>query len=154
MIYLCVYTKGGEKMAGENHNKIRKVLTHVFDKTSNVNNFDDIISKIYRYINEIIPVFFSFDYNNQSNFKAKSITNLIINVKQQFGASVSYPIVHALVGLSLGNQSLNIISFEVEQSEATENEPVHDHYKLQIYNPTDVDIVSDVKLQLVCKGQY
>lgn len=101
-----------------------------------------------------LSMFLQFDYNNQSNFKAKSITNLIINVKQQIGGSVSYPIVHALVGLSLGNQSLNIISFEVEQSEATENEPIHDHYKLQIYNPTDVDIVTDVKLQLICSGDY
>lgn len=98
--------------------------------------------------------FLTFKYNNQSNFKAKSITNLIIDVKQQMGESVSYPIVHALVGLSLGNQSLNIISFEVEQTEGTENEPVHDHYKLQIYNPTDVDIVSDVKLELKCLGNY
>ena len=80
--------------------------------------------------------------------------NLIVNVKQQIGATISYPIVHGLVGLSLGNQSLNLISFELEQSEATESEPVHDHYKLQIYNPTEVDIVSDVKLQLVCNGSY
>lgn len=126
--------------------KIKKVLTHDFEIKGEVQNFDDIIKSL--------PNFLNFDYNNQSNFKAKSITNLIINVKQQIGDSVSYPIVHALVGLSLGNQSLNIISFEVEQSEATENEPVHDHYKLQIYNPTDADIVSNVKLQLKCSGDY
>lgn len=136
-------------MAGEKI-KIKKVLTHDFEIKSEVQNFDDIIINLIK----SLPNFLNFDYNNQSNFKAKSITNLIINVKQQIGDSVSYPIVHALVGLSLGNQSLNIISFEVEQSEATENEPVHDHYKLQIYNPTDVDIVSDVKLQLKCSGDY
>ena len=130
--------------------KIKKVLTHDFEIKGEVQNFDDIIINLIK----SLPNFLNFDYNNQSNFKAKSITNLIINVKQQIGDSVSYPIVHALVGLSLGNQSLNIISFEVEQSEATENEPVHDHYKLQIYNPTDVDIVSDVKLQLKCSGDY
>lgn len=129
---------------------IKKVLTHDFDVNDEVQNFDDIIIQLV----ESLPKFIKFDYNNQSNFKAKSITNLIINVKQQIGDSISYPIVHALVGLSLGNQSLNIISFEVEQSEATENDPVHDHYKLQIYNPTDVDIVSDVKLQLNCSGDY
>jgi hypothetical protein len=130
--------------------KIKKVLTHDFAVDGELQNFDDIIIHLL----ESLPKFLQFDYNNQSNFKAKSITNLIINVKQRIGDSVSYPIVHALVGLSLGNQSLNIISFEVEQSEATENEPVHDHYKLQIYNPTDVDIVSDVKLQLICSGDY
>lgn len=136
-------------MAGEKI-KIKKVLTHDFEIKSEVQNFDDIIINLIK----SLPNFLNFDYNNQSIFKAKSITNLIINVKQQIGDSVSYPIVHALVGLSLGNQSLNIISFKVEQSEATENEPVHDHYKLQIYNPTDVDIVSDVKLQLKCSGDY
>lgn len=130
--------------------KIKKVLTHDFTVDDEVQNFDDIIINLL----ESLPKFIPFIYNNQSNFKAKSITNLIINVKQQIGDSVSYPIVHALVGLSLGNQSLSIISFEVEQSEATENEPVHDHYKLQIYNPTDVDIVTDVKLQLNCSGDY
>lgn len=137
-------------MAGEERKTIKKVLTHDFKVNDKEQNFDDIIINLI----ESLPKFLSFDYNNQSNFKAKSITNLIINVKQQIGNSISYPIVHALVGLSLGNQSLNIISFEVEQSEATENEPVHDHYKLQIYNPTDVDIVSDVKLQLKCSGDY
>lgn len=136
-------------MAGEGK-KIKKVLTHDFSVDDEVQNFDGIIINLL----ESLPKFIQFNYNNQSNFKAKSITNLIINVKQQIGDSVSYPIVHALVGLSLGNQSLSIISFEVEQSEATENEPVHDHYKLQIYNPTDVDIVSDVKLQLKCSGDY
>lgn len=130
--------------------KIKKVLTHDFAVDDEVQNFDGIIMHLLK----SLPMFLQFDYNNQSNFKAKSITNLIINVKQQIGGSVSYPIVHALVGLSLGNQSLNIISFEVEQSEATENEPIHDHYKLQIYNPTDVDIVTDVKLQLICSGDY
>lgn len=141
-------------MSGGNR-LIRKILTHDFEIESNLNvtDFDSLMD----YILSGIPDFYTFNYNNQSNFKSKSITNLIINVKQQRGPSVDsviYPIVHALVGLSLGNQSLNIISFEVELSEATENEPVHDHYKLQIYNPTDVDIVSDVKLQLQCYGDY
>lgn len=131
---------------------IKKVLTYDFpvDDDDTFQNFNDILDIIF----ERLPIFRIFRYNNQSNFKAKSITNLIINVKQQVRDSSIYPIVHALIGLSLGNQNLNIISFEVEQSEPTENEPVHDHYKLQIYNPTDVDIVSDVKLQLKCMGDY
>lgn len=139
-------------MAGEKV-KIKKVLTHDFEVKGEVQNFDDIMQKILDDVRDKVT-FLSFEYNNQSNFKANSITNLNVNVKQQIGATISYPIVHGLVGLSLGNQSLNLISFELEQSEATESEPVHDHYKLQIYNPTDVDIVSDVKLQLVCNGNY
>jgi hypothetical protein len=139
-------------MAGEKV-KIKKVLTHDFEVKGEVQNFDDIMQKILDDVRDKVT-FLSFDYNNASIFKANSITNLIVNVKQQIGATISYPIVHGLVGLSLGNQSLNLISFELEQSEATESEPVHDHYKLQIYNPTQVDIVSDVKLQLVCNGSY
>lgn len=139
-------------MAGEKL-KIKKVLTHDFEAKGEVQNFDDIMQKILDDVRDKVT-FLSFDYNNASIFKANSITNLIVNVKQQIGATISYPIVHGLVGLSLGNQSLNLISFELEQSEATESEPVHDHYKLQIYNPTQVDIVSDVKLQLVCNGSY
>ena len=139
-------------MAGEKV-KIKKVLTHDFEIKGEVQNFDDIMQKILDDVRDKVT-FLSFEYKNASIFKANSITNLIVNVKQQIGGSISYPIVHGLVGLSLGNQSLNLISFELEQSEATESEPVHDHYKLQIYNPTDVDIVSDVKLQLVCNGNY
>jgi small nuclear ribonucleoprotein (snRNP)-like protein len=139
-------------MAGEKV-KIKKVLTHDFEVKGEVQNFDDIMKKILDDVRDKVT-FLSFEYNNASIFKANSITNLIVNVKQQIGATISYPIVHGLVGLSLGNQSLNLISFELEQSEATESEPVHDHYKLQIYNPTEIDIVSDVKLQLVCNGSY
>ena len=47
-----------------------------------------------------------------------------------------------------------LLSFELEQTEATKNEPVHDRYILQIYNPTDADIKSNVKLQLKCSGYY
>lgn len=137
-------------MSGEERGFIKKVLTHDFEVNDEVQNFDDIITQLYK----DLPYFFIFTYNNQSNFKAKSITNLTIDVKRQFGDSVSYPIVHALVGLSLGDKSLNIISFDLEESEPTENEPVHNHYKLQIYNPTDLDIVSDVKLKLKCNGYY
>lgn len=139
-------------MAGENVT-IKKVLTHDFEVKGGVQSFDDIMQKILDDVRDKVT-FLSFEYKNASIFKANSITNLIVNVKQQIGATISYPIVHGLVGLSLGNQSLNLISFELEQSEATESEPVHDHYKLQIYNPTQVDIVSDVKLQLVCNGSY
>ena len=133
--------------------KIKKVLTHDFEVKGEVQNFDDIMQKILDDVRDKVT-FLSFEYKNASIFKANSITNLIVNVKQQIGSSISYPIVHGLVGLSLGNQSLNLISFELEQSGATESKPVHDHYKLQIYNPTEVDIVSDVKLQLVCNGSY
>lgn len=133
--------------------KIKKVLTHDFEVNGEVQNFDDIMQKILDDVRDKVT-FLSFEYKNASIFKANSITNLIVNVKQQIRGSISYPIVHGLVGLSLGNQSLNLISFELEQSEATKSEPVHDRYKLQIYNPTDVHIVSDVKLQLVCNGNY
>lgn len=136
-------------MAGEKV-KIKKVLTHDFEVNGEVQNFDDIMQKILDDVRDKV----TFEYKNVSIFKANSITNLIVNVKQQIGDSISYPIVHGLVGLSLGNQRLNLISFELEQSEATKSEPVHDHYKLQIYNPTDIVIESDVKLQLVCNGNY
>ena len=138
---------------GNEGKSILKVLTHSFDVDGDIQNFDDIMQAFSDYIRDETR-FLNFEYNNQSNFKSKAVTNLIINVKQSFSGIDSYPIVFALKGLSLGNQSLNIISFEVETSEKTENEPVHDHYKLQIYNPTDVDIVSDIKLQLICKGNY
>lgn len=139
-------------MAGEKV-KIKKVLTHDFEVKGEVQNFDDIMQKILDDVRDKVT-FLSFEYKNASIFKANSITNLIVNVKQQIEGSISYPIVHGLVGLSLGNQSLNLISFELQQTEATKNEPVHDRYILQIYNPTEVDIVSNVKLQLVCNGSY
>lgn len=57
--------------------RIKKVLTHDFAVDDEVQNFDGIIKHLLK----SLPKFLQFDYNNQSNFKAKSITNLIINVK-------------------------------------------------------------------------
>lgn len=133
--------------------KIKKVLTHDFEVKGEVQNFDDIMQKILDDVRDKVT-FLDFEFKKQTNFQSKASTGLVINVKQSVSGNDSYPKVFALKGVSLSNQFLNILSFELEQTEATENEPVHDRYILQIYNPTDVDIVSDVKLQLVCNGNY
>jgi hypothetical protein len=132
---------------------IKKVLTHDFEVKGGVQNFDDIMQKILDYVRDKVT-FLDFEFNKQANFLSKGYTSLVINVKQSVSGNDSYPKVFALKGVSLSNQFLNILSFELEQTEATENEPVHDRYILQIYNPTNADIVSDVKLQLVCNGSY
>lgn len=139
-------------MAGEKVT-IKKVLTHDFEVKGEVQNFDDIMQKILDYVRDKVT-FLDFEFNKQTNFQSKAYTSLVINVKQSVSGNDSYPKVFALKGVSLSNQFLNILSFELEQTEATENEPVHDRYILQIYNPTNADIVSDVKLQLVCNGSY
>lgn len=139
-------------MAGEKVT-IKKVLTHDFEVKGEVQNFDDIMQKILDYVRNKVT-FLDFEFNKQANFQSKVYTSLVINVKQSVSGNDSYPKVFALKGVSLSNQFLNILSFELEQTEATENEPVHDRYILQIYNPTNADIVSDVKLQLVCNGSY
>lgn len=132
---------------------IKKILTHDFEVKGGVQNFDDIMQKILDYVRDKVT-FLDFEFNKQANFQSKAYTSLVINVKQSVSGNDSYPKVFALKGVSLSNQFLNILSFELEQTEATENEPVHDRYILQIYNPTNADIVSDVKLQLVCNGNY
>lgn len=132
---------------------IKKVLTHDFEVKGGVQNFDDIMQKILDYVRDKVT-FLDFEFNKQANFQSKAYTSLVINVKQSVSGNDSYPKVFALKGVSLSNQFLNILSFELEQTEATKNEPVHDRYILQIYNPTNADIVSDVKLQLVCNGSY
>jgi hypothetical protein len=139
-------------MAGEKVT-IKKVLTHDFEVKGGVQNFDDIMQKILDYVRDKVT-FLDFEFNKQANFLSKAYTSLVINVKQSVSGNDSYPKVFALKGVSLSNQFLNILSFELEQTEATKNEPVHDRYILQIYNPTNADIVSDVKLQLVCNGSY
>lgn len=139
-------------MAGEKV-KIKKVLTHDFEVKGEVQNFDDIMQKILDYVRDKLT-FLDIEFNKQANFQSKAYTSLVINVKQSVSGNDSYPKVFALKGVSLSNNFLNILSFEVEQTEATKNEPVHDRYILQIYNPTEADIVSDVKLQLVCNGSY
>lgn len=133
--------------------KIKKVLTHDFEVKGGVQNFDDIMQKILDYVRDKVT-FLDIEFNKQANFQSKAYTSLVINVKQSVSGNDSYPKVFALKGVSLSNQFLNILSFELEQTEATKNEPVHDRYILQIYNPTEADIVSDVKLQLVCNGSY
>ena len=139
-------------MAGEKVT-IKKVLTHDFEVKGEVQNFDDIMQKILDYVRDKVT-FLDFEFNKKAIFQSKAYTSLVINVKQSVSGNDSYPKVFALKGVSLSNQFLNILSFELEQTEATENEPVHDRYILQIYNPTEADIVSGVKLQLVCNGSY
>lgn len=129
--------------------KIKKVLTHDFEVKSEVQNFDDIMQKLLDKV-----TFLDFEFNKQANFQSEASTSLVINVKQSVSGNDSYPKVFALKGVSLSNQFLSIVSFELEQTEATENEPVHDRYIIQIYNPTNADIVSNVKLQLKCSGYY
>lgn len=133
--------------------KIKKVLTHDFEIKGEVQNFDDIMQKILDYVRDKVT-FLDFEFKKQTNFQSKASTSLVINVKQSVSGIDSYPKVFALKGVSLSNQFLSILSFKLEQTEATENEPVHDRYILHIYNPTETDIVSDVKLQLVCNGSY
>lgn len=135
-------------MAGEKI-KIKKVLTHDFEIKGEVQNFDGIMQKILDKV-----TFLDVEFNKQTNFQSESSTSLVINVKQSVSGIDSYPKVFALKGVSLSNQFLSIVSFELEQTEATENEPVHDRYIIQIYNPTNADIVSNVKLQLKCSGDY
>lgn len=129
--------------------KIKKVLTHDFEIKGEVQNFDDIMQKILDKV-----TFLDVEFNKQTNFQSESSTYLVINVKQSVSGIDSYPKVFALKGVSLSNQFLSIISFKLEQTEATENEPVHDRYIIGIYNPTNADIVSNVKLQLKCSGDY
>jgi hypothetical protein len=133
--------------------KIKKVLTHDFEIKGEVQNFDDIMQKILDYVRDKLT-FLDVEFSKQTNFQSKANTSLVINVKQSVRGIDSYPIVFALKGVSLSNQFLSINSFELEQTEATKNEIVHDRYILQIYNPTDTDIVSNVKLQLKCRGDY
>ena len=133
--------------------KIRKVLTHEFVTGSDIQNFDDIMQKFLDYVRDKVT-FLDVECNKQSKFISKANTSLVINVKQSVSGIDSYPKVFALKGVSLSNQFLSILSFELEQTEATENEPVHDRYIIQIYNSTDTDIVSNVKLQLKCNGYY
>lgn len=133
--------------------KIRKVLTHEFVTGSVIQNFDDILQKLLDYLRDELT-FLDFEINKQTKFQSEASTSLVINVKQSDSGIDSYPKVFALKGVSLSNQFLNIVSFELEQTEATENEPVHDRYIIQIYNPTNADIVSNVKLQLKCSGYY
>lgn len=139
-------------MAGEKI-KIKKVLTHDFEIKGKEQNFDDIMQKILDYVRDKLT-FLDVECSKQSNFQSKANTSLVINVKQSVSGIDSYPKVFALKGVSLSNQFLSINSFELEQTEATKNEPVHDRYILKIYNPTDADIVSNVKLQLKCSGDY
>lgn len=140
-------------MACKSTKTIKKVLTHDFYVDDEVQNFDNIMQKFLDYVRDKVT-FLDVECNKQSKFISKANTFLVINVKQSVSGIDSYPKVFALKGVSLSDQFLNINSFELEQTEATENEPVHDRYILQIYNPTEVDIVSDVKLQLKCSGDY
>ena len=135
-------------------NKIKKVLTHDFLLGSSIQNFDDIIDYLFDYIHDEINVE-QFIYNGKPTFKNKTVTNLTINVKRNISDNGwVYPKPISLLGYTLGNQSLNLIGVDFNIKEETENEGRHAEYTMQIYNPTEVDISSDVSLHLTTLGFY
>ena len=135
-------------------NKIRKVLTHEFVTGSSIQNFDDLIDNLIDNIHDEINVE-QFIYNGKPTFKNKTVTNLTINVKRSISDNGwLYPKPISLVGYTLGNQSLNLIVVDFNIKEETENEGRHAEYTMQIYNPTEVDISSDVSLHLTTLGFY
>lgn len=137
-----------------NENKIKKVLTHEFVIGSSIQKFDDIIDNIFDYIHDEINVE-QFIYNGKPTFKNKTVTNLTINVKRNISDNEwVYPKPISLLGYTLGNQSLNLIGVDFNIKEETENEGRHAEYTMQIYNPTEVDISSDVSLHLTTLGFY
>lgn len=147
-------------MAGDNQGSITKVLTHDFELNSNVQNFDDLLENLYNGIVALTKVE-DFIYNGKPTFKNKTVTNLTINVKRTISENVEridsewiYPKPISLIGYTLGNQSLQLIGIDFNIKEATENENTHAEYTMQIYNPTDVDISSDVSLHLSTLGFY
>lgn len=139
-------------MALEQDKKIKKVLTHDFVIDSNVQNFDDLLANLYNNVLDLINVE-QFIYNGKPTFKNKTVTNLTINVKRIISDNNTlYPKPISLVGYTLGNQSLQLIGIDFSIKEATENESRHAEYTMQIYNPTEVDISSDVSLHLSTLG--
>lgn len=147
-------------MSGVNRVNIKKVLTHDFELNGNVQNFDDILQALYDGIIKLTNVE-QFIYNGKPTFKNKTVTNLTINVKRSISENVErsdseweYPKPISLIGYTLGNQSLQLIGIDFTIKEETENESRHAEYTMQIYNPTDVDISSDVSLHLSTLGLY
>ena len=145
---------------GENENLIRKVLTYEFDNNSNIQNFADLLDVIHDTIFRLTNVE-DFIYNGKPTFKNKTVTNLTINVKRSITENVersdsewAYPKPISLLGYTLGNQSLQLIGIDFTIKEANENENTHAEYTMQIYNPTDVDISSDISLHLSTLGYY
>lgn len=135
-------------------NKIKKVLTHEFVIGGSIQKFDDIIDYIFDYIHDEINVE-QFIYNGKPTFKNKTVTNLTINVKRNISDNGwVYPKPISLLGYTLGNKSLNLIGVDFNIKEKTENEGRHAEYTMQIYNPTEVDISSDVSLHLTTLGFY
>lgn len=147
-------------MAGTNKGNIRKVLTHDFEINSDIQNFDNLLQNLYDGIVALLKVE-DFIYNGKPTFKNKTVTNLTINVKRTISENVEksdsewiYPKPISLIGYTLGNQLLQLIGIDFNIKEATENENTHAEYTMQIYNPTDVDISSDVSLHLRTLGLY
>lgn len=147
-------------MAGDNPEIIRKVLTHDFSIDGGFQNFDDLLEAIHDTIINLTNVE-DFIYNGKPTFKNKTVTNLIINVKRSIIENVErsdsewvYPKPISLLGYTLGNQSLQLIGIDFAIKEANENENTHAEYTIQIYNPTDVDISSDISLHLATLGYY
>lgn len=138
----------------EEDKKIKKVLTHDFIIDSNVQTFDDLLDTLYNNVLDLINVE-QFIYNGKPTFKNKTVTNLTINVKKIISDNNTlHPKPISLVGYTLGNQSLQLIGIDFSIKEATENESRHAEYTMQIYNPTEVDISSDVSLHLSTLGFY
>lgn len=147
-------------MAGENLKVIRKVLTFNFDNNSSIQNFADLLENIHDNIIRLTNVE-DFIYNGKPTFKNKTVTNLTINVKRNISENVErmdsewvYPKPISLLGYTLGNQSLQLIGIDFAIKESNVNENTHAEYTMQIYNPTDVDISSDISLHLSTLGFY
>lgn len=128
---------------------VRKILTHIFDtEDTEITNFDNLLKDKLNKLENELNNYEIFTYNNKSTFAKNSVTNLIFNVGDNYRTAKK---VIGLLGVSLGNQSLNLISYELIQKRESDNYK-HDEYKIQVYNPTDADIVADVTIQLSTNG--
>lgn len=137
-------------------NNIRKVLTHEFDTDdTDVTDFDTLfISKIDQIFSTFgantKPLFFK--YMNKSTFIKQSVTNLTISCEDQrtlIGGRAN-PILQALTGFSIGNQTLQLLSIEINRSvKNSESDLPHDEIHIQIYNPSSTDIISDIMFEFM-----
>lgn len=141
---------------GVDENNIRKVLTHEFDvNNEDVTDFDTLFnSKIIQIFSSIEtgskPLFFK--YMNKSTFIKQSVTNLTINCEDQWTliGGRANPILQALTGFSIGNQTLQLLSIEIDRSvKNSESDLPHDEVHIQIYNPSSEDIISDIMIEFM-----
>lgn len=118
---------------------VTKILTHDFEsENEEVYNFDTYIGD-YREKD-------TFSYTTKATFSKNSVTNLNI-LARNYGDTKINPVLDGLLGYSLGNQSLSLLTIEVERQTDLSTGGLFDNIHLQVYNPTDVDISSDVKIQ-------